>query len=59
MKNWPEGREAESLICKKLFCKPTRAIGKAINSEDVLNVGSGASEFILPTEYLKKEQQKT
>tara|TARA_B100001750_G_C15413123_1_gene548820 strand:+ start:66 stop:920 length:855 start_codon:yes stop_codon:yes gene_type:complete len=44
MKNWPEGREAESLICKKLFCKPTRAIGKSINSEDVLNVGSGASE---------------
>jgi len=44
MKNWPEGREAESLICKKLFCKPTRAIGKSINSEDVLNVGSGRSE---------------
>tara|TARA_B100001123_G_C15248171_1_gene1001755 strand:+ start:50 stop:898 length:849 start_codon:yes stop_codon:yes gene_type:complete len=44
MKNWPEGREAESLICKKLFCKPIRAITKSINSEDVLNVGSGISQ---------------
>jgi len=43
MKIWPKGRESESLICKKLFCKPVKAIQKYISSEDVLNVGSGAT----------------
>ena len=54
MKNWPEGREAESLICKKLFCKPTRAIGKSIKSEDVLNVGSGVSQVRFTYKISKK-----
>ena len=43
IKIWPKGRESESLICKKLFCKPVKAIEKYISSEDVLNVGSGAT----------------
>jgi len=43
MKVWPLGRESESLICKKLFCKPVLGVQKSINSEDVLNVGSGTS----------------
>lgn len=44
LKVWSPGKEKESLICKKLFCKPADSVKKEIVSMSNSTIGSGETE---------------